>query len=214
MYPYFWRWIVFGAPACQAYVRKQPHNHGQSETGMQCYERWWGIFKRMMSGKGAKYALELALAAKFCDIYTMGAVAYDQIDPTTMGTNHIGNKFKIEYDPTGKNTKMIELIELMPDECQNIMDDLFKIRFGDVDSISERLTNPIRNDRNFDSACRLISKDLNTKYISEMLHDNEFLSGLEILNKKMTRNEIYAGLVARMHGTEEIDSLDSESGLQ
>ena len=193
---------------------KHPHNHSQSETGMQCYERWWGIFKAIQSGKGAKYALDLPLAAKFADIYTMGAVAYDQINPATMGTNHIGHKFKIEFDPTGKNTKMIELIQMMPPECQSIMDDLFKIEFGNINSISDRLTRPIRCDAQFDNACRLISKDLNTKYVSEMLADDDFLDESDILNKKMTRNEIYQGLVERMHGIEEVESLDDESGLQ
>lgn len=205
---------MFGAPASQLYVMKHPHNHSQSETGMQCYERWWGIFKAIQSGKGAKYALDLLLAAKFADIYTMGAVAYDQINPATMGTNHISHKFKIEFDPTGKNTKMIELIQMMPPECQSIMDDLFEIEFGNIDSISERLTRPIRRDDQFDRACRLISKDLNTKYIAGMLADDDFLDESDILNKHMTRNEIYQGLVERMHGVEDVESLDEESGLR
>ena len=208
-----WRWVFVGAPASQQYVIEHPFNHSQSECGMQTGERWLGLRKWLSERKGNKDGPDLIGDANIMDVYGMCAIGYDQVESSKFSnSNFKGGNTRLEWDITGKNTYRPPLLQQMPNQCSLIMQDLFAIKFGDISSISDRLMAPFANNGHWDNTCKIISNDLNIRYVSRIFENNEIIIEYENLDRKCSRNDIFRSLQSKLQGTEEDDTFD-ESGL-
>ena len=149
-----------------------PKNKGIGRICQQGMEGKIGLVKIMQGDHGQGNTMNIPNMGKYCDMYVLGGLKYDQHDLRVMSRQHNRTKLLI-YDGNTTDELLIVLEEAMPDEVLNFLDKFDDITFGDVSSISDDISSIFQTNGDWKNRCKIISDDVNKHLVLKMMDENE-----------------------------------------
>lgn len=179
------------------YVATSPEDHGSIEIGMQSTEHGWLTVKGVQSHRGNPNGFNFLITTKFVDAITYGGLACDQADPRKIKRTNRRVGGKVQFDPNFEDTMMQNVIDTMPARAQVIVQNLFAIKVGDINSIDDSLLDPFYKNRRWHTRHKMLSQNVKKKYRAFLLSENEIMIeefDISTCRKKYERKSILKNL--------------------